>query len=142
MTPFVLDSSVALTWAFEDEQSDAADAVVRSVRPGQVLVPSIWFFETANGLLSAVRRSRITFDEAQEVRALLVRLPVAADFAAHGATFNRTLELVYKFDLSVYDAAYLEVAERVELPLATLDRKLAQACKENGGRLLFDDLIE
>ena len=139
MKQVVLDSSVALTWAFEDEQSDAADVLVRSIRPGQVRVPSLWFFETANGLLSAVRRNRLSFEEALHVRKLLVQLPVSADLPAHGATFNRTLELAHQFDLSVYDAAYLEVADRLELPLATLDRRLARACKANGGSLLLDE---
>ena len=128
----VLDGSMALAWCFEDEVTPAVDAVMLGAAREGAVVPSLWRFEVANGLQMAVRRKRI--DAAYRDRALanLAALDIRIDEAGDGYAWTATVRLAEVHGLSVYDAAYLELAQRTRLPLATLDTALAAAARSAG----------
>jgi len=126
---FVVDASTALSWCFPDE--GAALPTDESV----AVVPTLWPLEVANGLLVGERRGRITRAQATRLaECLLAVLDVQIDDASD--TFKGILPLAREYGLSVYDAAYLELAIRLGLPLATGDGKLAVAAEQCGVDLL------
>ena len=118
---------MTIAWLLEDERSDAVDKVLRHVMDNGALVPSIWRLEVANMLRVAVRRGRC--DEATVDRAIdmFIDLPIAIDEETDLHAWNSTLALARAEGLTLYDAAYLELAKRRRLPLATLDRDLVAA---------------
>ncbi len=123
----VLDCSAALAWFFEDEQTPAAkDLLERVVMIGAV-VPSLWRLEIANGLQTAVRRSRITPQYRDATLADLGSLSITVDVETDRFAWSTTLALADRFRLTTYDAAYLELAQRRHLPLASLDQPLRNA---------------
>ena len=123
---FVLDASIAACWALEDEAHPQADLALRRVRTEEAVVPSMWWFEVRNILVVNERRKRITESGTASFLRELARLPIRVDRApAEG----EVLRLAREHRLSVYDAAYLELARREGLPLATLDRDLAGAAR-------------
>ena len=128
----VIDSSVTLAWLFEDERSAAADAVLRQVTESGAVAPSLWRLEVANALQMAVRHRRIdaAFRDAAlaDLRALVVAIDPETDHQAWGTT----LHLAERYQLTLYDAAYLELAQRRGLPLATLDQELRAAGRALG----------
>ena len=134
----VIDSSITLAWFFEDERSAAADAVLHQVTESGAVAPSLWKLEVANGLQVAVRRKRIdaTFRDASiaDLRALVVTIDVQTDRQA----WTTTLQLAERWRLTLYDAAYLELAQRLGMPLATLDKELRAAGSALGLTLLGD----
>ena len=130
---FVLDASVAGCWAFDDEENPAASAALERIASEPALVPGVWWFEVRNLLIVNERRGRITEAETAVFLGHLERLPIATDSDVDGV---RVLELARRARLSVYDAAYLELAQRLAAPLATLDAPLARAAKEEGVRLV------
>lgn len=129
MTEFVLDASVCLAWAFEDEQFAAADSGFGMMRAGGAHAPGVWPYEVRNGLLAGERRGRITPEDASAFLHHLSRIPVALDQTMDDASLFR---LARAHRLSAYDAAYLELAMRLKLPLATLDERLAAAAAASG----------
>ncbi len=126
----VVDTSVTMTWCFEDEATDETDSVLDELKHDGAVVPALWQFEVANVLLVAERRGRIT--EAQTVRFLdlVHRLPIQVD--ASPADSSALLAAGRRYDLSAYDASYLILAERLAAPLATLDSGLIAACRSAG----------
>ena len=132
----VLDASLTLSWYFEDKRTPAADALLDRVTNTGAVVPSIWRVETANGFQMALRRQRI--DAGFRDRALfeLARLPIAVDNETDAYVWTTTLQLADRHQLTVYDAVYLELAKRRELPLATLDGALRSAAASVGLSLL------
>ncbi len=132
----VVDASLTLSWYFEDERTPAADALLDQVTNTGAVVPSLWRLETANGLQVAIRRKRI--DVAFRDRALthLTRLPITVDAETDAHAWTTTLQLADRFQLTLYDAAYLELAQRRALPLATLDSALRPAADALGLTLL------
>jgi predicted nucleic acid-binding protein len=132
----VLDASLTLSWYFEDERTPAADALLDRVTNTGAVVPSIWRVETANGFQMAIRRQRI--DAGFRARALfeLARLPIAVDTGTDAYVWTTTLQLADRYQLTVYDAVYLELAQRRVLPLATLDGALRSAASSLGLTLL------
>jgi predicted nucleic acid-binding protein len=128
----VLDSSIALAWHFEDEQTQAVRAVLLDVAEGGAVAPGLWRFEVANGLQMALRRGRI--DAALRDRALgnLAALNVEIDEGCDVQVWSATVRLADLYRLTVYDAAYLELAQRTRCPLATLDAVLATAARAAG----------
>jgi predicted nucleic acid-binding protein len=128
----VLDSSIALAWHFEDEQTEAVRAVLAEVAESGALAPGLWRFEVANGLQMALRRGRI--DAALRDRALanLAALNVRIDDGCDVQVWSATVRLADLYRLTVYDAAYLELAQRSRLPLATLDLALAEGARGAG----------
>ncbi|MGE0716322.1 MAG: type II toxin-antitoxin system VapC family toxin [Alphaproteobacteria bacterium] len=133
---FVLDNSVALAWCFEDEQTPAVmDLLDRVVEAGAV-APLLWPLEALNGLLMAERRRRIDAAKRARFAALLRALPIMLDLDTVERAWAQTIRLSEKFTLSIYDATYLELAERRRLPLASLDRRLRDAATAAGLEVL------
>lgn len=126
---FVLDSSVALSWCFPDEKNSAASRLLKQLRSATVAVPTLWFLEVSNALLSGERQGRLTPLESKEALALLSRLPLDVDDNAGKAFSEDILEMAREYNLTTYDASYLELAQRLSLPIATLDTKLLKAAK-------------
>ena len=122
---FVLDSSVALTWLMPDEANEHADALARRLETENALVPPIWPLEVGNAMLTAVRRKRITNAEFQRYVAALGDIPIDID---GGAQLSDILRLAQQCQLTSYDAAYLELAQRRNASLATFDVALRAAC--------------
>jgi predicted nucleic acid-binding protein len=136
VTGCVIDASSVLAWCFEDAGGPAADALLDKVAADGAAVPGLWSLEVANGLVTGERRGRITPAESATFVAMLEELPIAADPASGARARHETLSLAREHRLSAYDAAYLELAMRQGLPLATGDRALAAAATRAGVVLL------
>jgi predicted nucleic acid-binding protein len=128
----VLDASSTLNWCFEDESESDTDQLIDRVAAAGALVPAIWPLEVANALVVAERRERITRAESDAFLALVEELPIAVDAGTAARAFHETMVLAREHGLSSYDAAYLELALRSQLPLATNDESLRQAAKLAG----------
>jgi predicted nucleic acid-binding protein len=131
----VLDTSLALSWYFEDERTPAADALVDRVADQGATVPGLWRLEIANGLRTAIRRKRID-ERFPGAIAQLACLPITVDPDTDPYAWTTTLSLADRFALTPYDAAYVELAQRLMLPLATLDDPLRAAATALGVALL------
>ena len=129
---FVLDCSVTMAWVFPDEATEATNRLRDSLVESRAFVPSLWPVEVGNVLLVATRRNRIRVDDWQEIRASLEALPIEIDPMTTSRAWGASLELARTHQLSVYDAMYLELAMRLQLPLATLDRALHSAARTVG----------
>jgi predicted nucleic acid-binding protein len=127
LTGIVIDASVALAWCFPDEASDYADGVLQALENQTVLVPAIWATEITNALLVGERRKRIKQPEMRRFVELLKGLSIFEDEQPFAETVGNVLPLAREYDLSAYDAAYLDVAVRHGAPLATLDAPLQKA---------------
>lgn len=132
----VLDSSATLAWIFGDEATPAIRAVFDAVAENGALVPALWRLEVANSLTMAVRRGRIDDGFRREALADLRQLDIAVDELTDARAWHETLALADRFALTVYDAAYVELAHRTRYPLATLDREMRAAATALGLRLL------
>ncbi len=130
----VIDTSVTMTWCFEDESTPETDAVLDRLRDDEAIVPSLWPLEVANVLLVAQRRGRISEAQAARFVGLLEQLPIRVDLTATDLT--ALLGIGRMHALSAYDATYLSLAERLAAPLATLDQQLATASRNAGVPLL------
>ncbi len=128
---FVLDCSLTVEWFFEDGMNRYAQAVEDSLAAA-VVVPGLWPLEVANALLVGERRSRATEANVTTFLRLLAALPTALDDDTASRVWQQSLHLARSHRLSVYDAAYLELALRQGLPLATLDDRLAAAATSAG----------
>ncbi len=128
----VLDASLTLSWYFDDEVKPAGDAVLARVGANGAFVPSLWRIEVANALQVALRRKRIDKDFRSRALRHLEILPITVDRETDTFVWSATLDLADRFDLTVYDAAYLELAHRRNLPLATLDKELIVAARALG----------
>lgn len=131
---FVLDASCALAWCFEDEQSPVSERALDLLGSEPALVPSLWPHEIANVLVVAERRGRVSEAVASRFADLLGRLPITVD--PDPADVLRLADVARRRELSAYDAAYLALAGRHGLPLATLDDRLAEAARASGVELL------
>ncbi len=131
---FVLDASVSLAWCFEDERVGYAMHVLDELTGGEAVVSSLWPIEVTNGISVALRRKRIDLEAAAEARRTLVALPIVVDPLDRIRAFEDTPRLARAHGLTTYDASYLEVAVRLGIPLATLDRALAKAAADEGVR--------
>ena len=118
---FVLDNSVALTWCFEDERTPATIALLDRVAERGAFAPMLWPLEAMNGLLMAERRGRLDATKRHHLSGFLRALPIVLDAETSNHVWSTTLRLAERFMLTIYDATYLELAQRRALPLATLD---------------------
>ncbi len=135
--PFVVDASITLSWCFEDESSHAADEVLTRLETGRAIAPSVWTLEVSNAIRSAQRRGRLTDVETPALISLLLALPIDVDDTLSlDATTGRVLQLANSFDRSSYDAAYLDLALRHGLAIATVDDRLASAALTAGVAVL------
>lgn len=123
----VLDSSATLAWIYGDETTAAIRQIFEDVAENGAVVPSLWRLEVANSLTVACRRGRIDAGFRMAALADLALLDISTDQHTDANAWAETLKLADRFRLTVYDAAYLELAQRQHLPLATLDRELRTA---------------
>jgi predicted nucleic acid-binding protein len=130
----ILDASATLAWCFEDERSADADALLERLATSVALVPGLWHVELANALLAAERRRRLTAAEIEEFYRLLRRLTIETDDPRLPPA--PLLALARAHRLTVYDATYLDLALRRNLPLATRDAALGRAAGAAGVALL------
>jgi predicted nucleic acid-binding protein len=133
---FVIDCSITMTWCFDDEATDVTRAVARRLARESVVVPAHWHLEVANVLAITQRTKRLPAAEAKEFLHRLGRFGVEIDAAFGDRAFTHLLPLCQTHRLTSYDAAYLELAIRLGLPLATLDKDLRKAAKAEGVQLL------
>lgn len=133
---FVVDASVALAWCFADEASELADHVLDQLEHDEALAPAIWPLEVANGLRTAERRGRLDLADLSHLRELLVSLPVQVEGVPLDAALGEVTEIARHLDLTAYDAAYLALAARRGIALATVDDRLRRACERAGVELV------
>jgi predicted nucleic acid-binding protein len=131
---FVLDASVTLAWAFEDEGGEYAREVLARLEREEACTTALWPLEVSNGLLVAERRDRIKPADSARFTSLLLALPIVVEPVDRRRVFEQTRVLARRWNLSAYDAHYLELAIRYGIPLATLDDGLRQAAEEEGIR--------
>lgn len=129
---FVLDNSITMSWCFPDEQDPYARDVLKALPNGAATVPALWPLEVANILLVGERRGRINQADTATFIGLLEGLPIRVDDETSEHAMKASLNLARAQCLSVYDAAYLELAMRRGLPIATLDAKLKAAAAAAG----------
>jgi predicted nucleic acid-binding protein len=129
---FVLDCSVAISWCLVDENDDYANAILAMMPDSEAFVPGIWSLEIANTVVVAERRNRMTKKQSEQAIALLQSLLIQVDLFTDAKALDATLKLARQEGLAAYDAAYLELALRLQLPLATLDTRLAEAATRCG----------
>lgn len=135
----VLDNSVAMLWLLPQSNPAGlglAEQVLTLLQNGGARVPSLWSLEAANVIAKSQRLGKITQAQASAFVALLDALPIRIDSRTAQRALNATLDLARQFRLSAYDAAYLELALRENLPLATLDAQLETAAREAGVTLI------
>lgn len=135
MKSFVIDNSVVMAWYFEDEASDYTVVVLESLGTYECLVPSIWPLEVANTLVVGERRGRTTEARAARFIALLNSLPIHIDPETSKHALFDTMQLAREHNLSSYDSAYLELAMREGVPLATQDKALKKAAVKCGVKI-------
>lgn len=132
---FVLDASVALLWLVPHTNRagvDYADSVLIALKESQAVVPSLFALETANVIAKVEFKDIVTEAESQRFISLLGEINIATDLETATHALGDTLNLARRYKLSAYDAAYLELALRAGLPLATLDVSLATAARTAG----------
>jgi predicted nucleic acid-binding protein len=130
---FVIDASVAASWAFPDEDAPAAQSAFRRLGADTATTPALFWFELRNVLLVGERRGRVTPTKIAQFLKFLGELPIVVD---REPDENAVLALARAHKLSVYDTAYLELAQRKGLPLATLDTALIKAARSEKTMLI------
>lgn len=123
------DASAILSQALDDEGATYAEAVIDAIAKDEAIVPTLFWFEIRNALLMCERRKRVTPERTASFLADLALLPFVIDEKPREAI---VLDLARRHGLTVYDAAYLELAQRKQVPLATLDDALIRATKKAG----------
>jgi predicted nucleic acid-binding protein len=136
VTDFVLDASVALAWCFKNELTAAVALLRDRLAIESASVPSLWHLEVANGLALAERRKRITSAESIELIELIDTFEIVVDGETPARAFTRILDLAREERLTTYDAAYLELAMRLGVPLASKDADLCNAAERLGAAVL------
>ncbi len=135
--PFVVDSSVTLSWCFADEMTEPVLAVQDRLQDDDAVVPAHWSLEVTNVLVLSERRGRITAQDKARLLAFLQSLPLQTDSETADQAFGDIAAMATTHQLTAYDAAYLELAYRLGVPLATLDGKLRTAAATLGISLLL-----
>lgn len=129
----VVDASIALSWCFEDEYSPLADTVLERLADGRAVAPAIWPLEVANGLRSGERRGRLDEHAIPVAARLLMTLPITVEEPLRlEDAVGRVLHLARAAGVTAYDAAYIDLATRRGIPLATVDDQLARAAVAAG----------
>ena len=141
MAEFVLDTSVAMSWCFEDEANSYADTVLDSLIDITALAPSIWPLGVGNVLLLARWRKRISQSDSMRFLELLNSLPIEVEILSEQRMFEAVLNLARKQKLSSYDATYLDLAMQTGFKLATLDQSLRKAAGRCGVAIFQEEKI-
>ena len=134
MTAVVIDASIASAWCFPDEQTHYTRAVLQAVSSSAVdsVAPRLWAYEIRNSVLMGIRRGRITKPDSEQFLLSLNELNVRL---SEPASYDEVFSLAQEHGLTVYDAAYLDLAIRESLPLASLDGQLVRAAQKVGIQL-------
>jgi len=127
----VLDSSITLAWVLDDETA-GAESTLELMDVERAIVPAHWILEVTNGLRMAVRRQRLNLENVPQLMKQLRNLPLRVDPETDVMGWNEIPAIAERFELTTYDAAYLELALRLNAPLATLDQDLARAARQAG----------
>jgi predicted nucleic acid-binding protein len=135
---FVLDASIALAWCFSDENTAFTRKLLIQLENDIALVPTIWSLEVGNILIMAERRKRISYAEMVQFLELLSALRIEVDADTPAKAFHEVLALAYSEKLTTYDAAYIELAMRHGLPLASKDLELCKAAKRLGVHVICE----
>ena len=131
----MLDASATLPWCFRDEETEYTRALQEELADGEVLVPAIWPFEIVNALVMAERRGRIAVTDIERFIGDVETMRIAVDGGGASRAFHEVRSLARRHGgskLTAYDAAYLDLALRESIPLATLDSDLIQAAMAEG----------
>ena len=134
--PFVLDASMTMSWCFADESTPTSRRVLDLLLDSYAEVPALWTFEIANVLAVNEKRQRLTKAASVEFLQTLSGLDIRIDRSFPGLDGKVLLPLVWRYGLTAYDAAYLELAKRKGLPLATFDKELIAAALLEGVTLV------
>lgn len=121
---FVLDASVTLAWLLPDEESPLAEYVQDLLVEHRAFVPTVWWYEIRNALIVSERRNRLLSPQTESILQGLAGLPIVVD---HEPDETSLMAIARNNGLTAYDASYVELAQRMALPLATLDRGMATA---------------
>lgn len=134
MSRFVLDNTITMAWCFNDEATPFTETLLSrlSSLTDSAIVPALWLYEVVNVTGLAVRKGRITEDKARAFLDSLADLPIEIEDATRARLFTSVLALVGRHKLTAYDASYLELAIRHDLPIAALDNALTKAARESG----------
>lgn len=132
----VLDASIVIAWAYKEE-GERLDALIRHVSAEAACVPAHWVLEVTNTMLYSERGGRITSRQRRDITDRIRALPIRQDEETSLRGWQETTALAEKYSLTAYDAAYLELAIRLNVPLATLDQDLGRAAR-NAGVPLFE----
>ena len=133
--PFVLDNSVVTGWYLPDQATAYTQAMATRLEADRAIVPALWQLEFANVLKTACTRGTLTLDAARQIVDTVAMLPIEIDSGVAPGP-RQLLELAMRYSLSSYDAAYLELAMRNGLPIASQDRRLREASLQAGIGLL------
>ncbi len=133
---FILDCSMALAWIIPDEKDSQAQEILERLVDEGAIVPGLWSLEVANVLLISQKRGRLTHAETESALENMATLPIEIDGETNKNAWGTTIKLAMEHNLTAYDAAYLELAMRKKVPLATLDKKLHSACVSAGIKVL------
>lgn len=137
MTPsFIIDCSMTMSWFFPDEATASTQQIHHRLISESALVPSIWYLEVANVLYMAEKRKRTKRNDSTSFLRLLQTFEIHSDDTWHHRAFDQVMTLCRVHQLTSYDAAYLELAIRCQLPLASLDDALCKAAKAEGLQVL------
>ena len=134
--PFVLDASLTLTWVFTNEATPFTGSVLESLKTTHAVTPALWPFEVMNAMADAERRGRINAAQQAEFLERLRQLPIHIEHRPAVWLGQQILPLARAHRLTAYDAAYLELASREGMPLATMDEDLKAAARIIGVPLL------
>ena len=135
---FVADASLAMSWVLPSQASTATDDLLDQVMSGSgIAVPSLWPYEVSNSLVVLLRRKKIVQEDYLAARVFFQRLSASIDDGGEYFAGDRTADLAIEYGLTVYDAAYLELAIRKQLALASRDAELNRAAKRCGVQVLL-----
>jgi predicted nucleic acid-binding protein len=138
VTDFVLDNSVTMRWCFDSGSHAYADAIIHRLGTGQekAFVPILWRYEVSSVLARAQKTGALPAEKGRGFIVSLESLPIIVDARSGQRVLSDVHQLAITYGLTSYDAAYLELAQRLNLPLATLDAELITACKSAGVTVL------
>lgn len=136
MMGFVLDASLTLAWCFKDERTVETIALLARAKKEPVFVPQIWPMEVGNVFINAEKKGRISYAKMIEFLTRLGKLDIKIDDETSQRAFHEILSLAHSEKLTTYDAAYLELAMRLGLPLATLDKQMRKAAANVGVNII------
>ncbi len=136
MSGFVLDASTTMAWCFEDECDERADGILDRLRDSTAHVPAVWPLEVANVLLVAERKHRLSIADSTRFLRLLASLRIRVETTGTSVSWGAILQSARELGLSSYDGAYLELALRNGLSLATRDARLSEAAARTGVSVL------